>query len=553
MAITYAILLLAAGLAVYLAADCAIQAYAAALRRVCKTSGRGASIALLLAMAGFTYWAGGKGGAPIRSVPPPSLHGYLSPTNFATDASVFVRPPDAETPALWQTRSVCDDFQPVAPGYVAGICGVATTQPFGFTHPGGIGAEYDAYAPFHATNSLLHGVGAFWTATNDYSQCFVWKDVAFNRDPSNLVSFALRLYDWGDVEYIYGNVPETGFSSFVKKGNDMFDMTSLCASGQTVRLEKNLEQDTEWWLENYPGLCFTNETGELVFDYDTNEWYMVEFQFEVDKEQERNFPLRHGTLNIINKSRASQEYLPVSVHLSDENAYIVFYIGAVERSYNDKIYIKLGKDENTKTLRLGFRYGYRNRVFAYWENGNNTKMIKNVSVDSHYGVVCTRLGSRSFELLRPITMRILNSAPPGARYMNLAATLSPSANGGTYEWTAEGDLRIAGSSGRHADVVADGDCGGTVYCLWRKDGASATGSVHVAANELLPNSGAKYLDLSFASPKVFFEPEHLGTNGVAVHQMAEIDLRPSLCFFASFAAKLPSIYKIHWPCRSVMV
>ena len=63
-------------------------------------------------------------------------------------------------------------------------------------------------------------------------------------------------------------------------------MTSLVAEGQTVRLEKNLEQDAEWWLENYPEICYTNESGELVFDYDTNEWCFVQIVIDSLEEYE---------------------------------------------------------------------------------------------------------------------------------------------------------------------------------------------------------------------------------------------------------------------------
>jgi hypothetical protein len=114
----------------------------------------------------------------------------------------------------------------------------------------------------------------------------VWKDLAFNRDPSNLVSFAATIYDWGDVEFTYGNIPDGGFSSFAKIGSETQDMTSLVAEGQTVRLEKNLEQDAEWWLENYPEICYTNESGELVFDYDTNEWCFVQIVIDSLEEYE---------------------------------------------------------------------------------------------------------------------------------------------------------------------------------------------------------------------------------------------------------------------------
>ena len=81
------------------------------------------------------------------------------------------------------------------------------------------------------------------------------------------------------IEFTYGNVPTDGFTSFVKLKNKTLDLTGNVAPNRTVRVEKNFEQDTEWWLENYPEICYTNATGNLIFDYDTNEWFLVEFTF----------------------------------------------------------------------------------------------------------------------------------------------------------------------------------------------------------------------------------------------------------------------------------
>ncbi|MBR4259911.1 MAG: hypothetical protein IKQ17_12830 [Kiritimatiellae bacterium] len=245
--------------------------------------------------APVAFWAGGKGGREnvkskdvdssnqtIQTIKQSnnrlsSLHRYFAPTNFAAGADVFMRPTNAVTPSMWTRHNVSDDFQVSVPGWVAGICGVVTTQPWGIDSPETIEDGHTTLAPLYATNSFLLGTSDFWAVTNESSKTFVWKDLAFNRDPSNLVSFAATIYEWGDIEFTYGNVPDGGFSSFAKIGSETQDMTSLVAEGQTVRLEKNLEQDAEWWLENYPEICYTNETGELVFDYDTNEWYFVNF------------------------------------------------------------------------------------------------------------------------------------------------------------------------------------------------------------------------------------------------------------------------------------
>ena len=228
----------------------------------------------------------------------PGLHRYFAPSNFVADLSVFTRPTNAVTPSLWTRHSVCDDFRWALPGYKAGICGAVTTQPWGIDTPQRIKDCYETYAPLYATNSLIRGLGDFWAVTNENSMTFVWKDLAYNRSPSNLVSFAATVYDWGDFEFTYGNIPEGGFSSFVKLGAETLDMTQYAASGQTVRVEKNLEQDTEWWLENYPEICYTNATGELVFDYDTNEWCFVEFVYE-------NQEFRHAQEEF---RRAKEEY-----------------------------------------------------------------------------------------------------------------------------------------------------------------------------------------------------------------------------------------------------
>ena len=254
--------------------------------------------------APVAFWAGGKGGRgnvkskdvdsnnqTIQAIKQSnnrlsSLHRYFAPTNFAAGADVFMRPTNAVTPSTWTRHSVSDDFQVAAPGWVAGICGVVTTQPWGIDSPETIEDGHTTLAPFYATNSFLLGTSDFWAVTNESSKTFVWKDLAFNRDPSNLVSFAATIYEWGDVEFTYANVPEGGFSSFVKIGSEMQDMTPFVAEGQAVRLEKNLEQDTEWWLENYPEICHTNEIGELVFEYDTNEWCFVQIVIESLEEYE---------------------------------------------------------------------------------------------------------------------------------------------------------------------------------------------------------------------------------------------------------------------------
>ena len=207
------------------------------------------------------------------------LHRYLAPTNFAADLSIFNRPTNAVTPRLWKKYTVSDDFQLVPGKRIAGVCGAVTTQPWGIDTPDRIKDIYDTYAPLYSTNALIRGVSDFWTVTNEFSQTYVWKDLAHKCNKTNLISFAVTLYDWGDIEFTYGNVPTEGFTSFVKLKDKTLDLTGSVAPNRTVRVEKNFEQDTEWWLENYPEICYTNATGNLVFDYDTNEWIYVEFTF----------------------------------------------------------------------------------------------------------------------------------------------------------------------------------------------------------------------------------------------------------------------------------
>ena len=207
------------------------------------------------------------------------LHRYLAPTNFAADLSIFNRPTNAVTPRLWKKYSIIDDFQLVPGKRIAGVCGAVTTQPWGIDTPDRIKDIYETYAPLYSTNALIRGVSDFWTVTNEFSQTYVWKDLAHKCNKTNLISFAVTLYDWGDIEFTYGNVPTDGFTSFVKLKDKTLDLTGNVAPNRTVRVEKNFEQDTEWWLENYPEICYTNATGDLVFDYDTNEWIYVEFTF----------------------------------------------------------------------------------------------------------------------------------------------------------------------------------------------------------------------------------------------------------------------------------
>jgi len=526
---TRILVFLTATLAAFLAAAYAAKVLSESFIRFRTNHGLVAVLVFAASLLGFTIWAGGKRGGfePVKSLPAmnekivamrdtqmpgPTLHGYYAPTNFEADASVFVRPADAETPMLWQNHSVCDDFQPVTPEHVAGICGVVTTQQYGFLSPEEIGSEYNAYAPLYATNSLIRGISDFWVLTNECSQTFVWKDIAFNRDPSNLVSFAVQLYDWGDVDFVYGNIPANGFSAFIKRDDEIFDMAGLCASGHTVRIEKNLEQNTDWWLENYPEICSTNEMGELLFDYDTNEWYMVEFHFVLEEDEcKRSLPCNTPKRSITE----SDNYVQVDVSVNLGEAHLKIY-----RNQNNICGgCILGRGQYSDTLKAMFEYGSRGKVVASWlrdVDPNSEGRIKNVSVDSKYGVQCTRLSSRSFELLRPITMRIDNSAPQGAGYMNLSASISPAISGGSFSWSATGDLRLMSSSGPNVDVVADGDGGGIVNCLWRKGDISATGAVSVASGELAVVPGSGYLELSFEHPVAFFESWHLGTNGETV-------------------------------------
>ena len=207
------------------------------------------------------------------------LHRYLAPTNYAADLSIFNRPTNAVTPKLWTKYCIVDDFQLVPGGRIAGVCGAITTQPWGIDTPDRIKDIYETYAPLYSTNALIKGLSDFWAVTNEFSQTYVWKDLAHKSDRSNLISFAATLYDWGDIEFTYGNVPTEGFTSFVKLKDKTLDLTGYVTPNRTVKIEKNFEQDTEWWLENYPEICYTNAVGDLVFDYDTNEWIYIEFTF----------------------------------------------------------------------------------------------------------------------------------------------------------------------------------------------------------------------------------------------------------------------------------
>jgi hypothetical protein len=167
------------------------------------------------------------------------LHRYLAPTNFAADLSIFNRPTNAVTPRLWKKYSIIDDFQLVPGKRIAGVCGAVTTQPWGIDTPDRIKDIYETYAPLYSTNALIRGVSDFWTVTNEFSQTYVWKDLAHKCNKTNLISFAVTLYDWGDIEFTYGNVPTDGFTSFVKLKDKTLDLTGNVAPNRTVRVEKN--------------------------------------------------------------------------------------------------------------------------------------------------------------------------------------------------------------------------------------------------------------------------------------------------------------------------
>ena len=160
--------------------------------------------------APVAFWAGGKGGREnvkskdvdssnqtIQTIKQSnnrlsSLHRYFAPTNFTAGADVFMRPTNAVTPSMWTRHNVSDDFQVAVPGWVAGICGVVTTQPWGIDSPETIEDGHTTLAPLYATNSFLLGTSDFWAVTNESSKTFVWKDLAFNRDPSNLEGSRLQ-------------------------------------------------------------------------------------------------------------------------------------------------------------------------------------------------------------------------------------------------------------------------------------------------------------------------------------------------------------------------
>ena len=118
------------------------------------------------------------------------LHRYLAPTNFAADLSIFNRPTNAVTPRLWKKYSIIDDFQLVLGKRIAGVCGAVTTQPWGIDTPDRIKDIYETYAPLYSTNALIRGVSDFWTVTNEFSQTYVWKDLAHKCNKTNLISFA---------------------------------------------------------------------------------------------------------------------------------------------------------------------------------------------------------------------------------------------------------------------------------------------------------------------------------------------------------------------------
>ena len=114
---------LTATLAAFLATAYAAKVLSASFIRFRANHGLVAALMVAASLLGFAIWAGGKRGVPdpVKSLPamneknvvtndaqmPEStLHGYYAPTNFEADAAVFVRPADAETPALWQNHGV---------------------------------------------------------------------------------------------------------------------------------------------------------------------------------------------------------------------------------------------------------------------------------------------------------------------------------------------------------------------------------------------------------------------------------------------------------------
>lgn len=126
--------------------------------------------------------------------------------------------------------------------------------------------------------------------TNDYSTRLVWLNAAVDRNPANLVSFAVQLYDWGDVAFAYQE--ELGASGivtpFIQVGKERVVLSETNDYSQVAYFKRETWPSPSWYVSEFPDFCEIDSDGELVWRYDINEYYKVDLELAFEGSNENS-------------------------------------------------------------------------------------------------------------------------------------------------------------------------------------------------------------------------------------------------------------------------
>ena len=164
--------------------------------------------------------------------------GYVLAQTGASDIDTYLPPQNAIRVPAWQNCGWANDFRWLD-GVTAGLNGTLTTAHHGIEQfPFEVATNETVFAPFMATNGLVHGVSDFWCADGRY----VWRNMALERNVSNLVSFAATVAD-DSVAFEYGDLPASGNYVVAIQNNGVF-----------TNLAELVESNTSYRFANIEGL-----------------------------------------------------------------------------------------------------------------------------------------------------------------------------------------------------------------------------------------------------------------------------------------------------------
>lgn len=406
------------------------------------------------------------------------LSEYHEPIFGVPDENVFVRPGNAITPERWINHAVSDDWQIVAEGFVASASGFAAMANHGFSDWSQAAPIADVYAPYPVTLSLIPGISEFWSVTNNWMKRFAWKNALVDRVQTNQISFAVQLWDCGDVAFVYDRslfdlhdaVP------FVQLGTERLIVTNTVADCNAVFLRRDHTQTESWWLKHHPEFCKMNELGQFEWIYDTNEYYKIEIDLQDDK---------------VTRALA---YDTITISLEQNRRKITIYQGNNrEILWNDKI----STQHSITHLKTGLKY----RIEA-------DCMIRRLTVPPD--VVKRRISDRCFELERPIVMAIAGDDAIREGYGRYTASISPKISGGNYTWSASGPFKVLNPDARSTEVVRTGKAAGTITCTWKHNDLQSTSSIAFPA---VADYTPAYLSITPPNVIILTEGAHLNAAG----------------------------------------